>query len=76
VQDPEGRLFRKVKAFTNFYLDPENAKLVMRIGYVPLPTLTLHSAQSRFKRTMTGSAFGETGSVTGVNQAGLQQRAR
>ena len=66
----------EVKAFTDFYLDPENANLVMQVGYVPLPTLTLRSAQSRFNRNMTGSVFGGTGSVLGVNQAGLHGRAQ
>ncbi len=66
----------EVKAFTDFYLDPENANLVIQVGYVPLPTLTLCSAQSRVNRSMTGSMFGGTGSVLGVNQVGLHERAQ
>jgi phosphate transport system substrate-binding protein len=64
----------EVKAFTDFYLEPENASLVIQVGYVPLPTLTLRAALSRFSRGMTGSAFGGIGSVLGVNQTGLHQR--
>jgi phosphate transport system substrate-binding protein len=66
----------EVKAFTDFYLEPENASLVIQVGYVSLPTLTLRTASSRFNRGMTGSVFGGTGSVLGVNQGGLQERAR
>jgi phosphate transport system substrate-binding protein len=66
----------EVKAFTDLYLDPQSADLLMRVGYVPLPTLTLRSAQSRFKRNMTGSMFGGTGSVLGVSQAGLHERGQ
>jgi phosphate transport system substrate-binding protein len=66
----------EVKAFTDFYLDPENADLLMQVGYVLLPTLTLRSAQSRFNRTMTGSMFGGTGSLLGVSQAGLHERGQ
>lgn len=64
----------EVKAFTDFYLEPENAGLVMQVGYVPLPTLTLHSARSRLNRGMTGSVFGGIGSVLGVIRAALHER--
>jgi phosphate transport system substrate-binding protein len=63
----------EVKALADFCLDPENANLIMHVGYVPLPTLTLRSAQSRFTKNMTGSMFGGTGSVLGVSQAGLDE---
>lgn len=61
----------EVKAFTNFYLAPENAKLVLQVGYVPLPTITLRAANSRFNKGMTGTEFGGRGSVIGVEQEGL-----
>jgi phosphate transport system substrate-binding protein len=64
----------EVKAFTNFYLEPENANLVMQVGYVPLPTLTLLSASARFNRSITGSILGGTGSVLGVSRAALHER--
>jgi phosphate transport system substrate-binding protein len=64
----------EVKAFTNFYLEPENAGLVMQVGYVPLPTLTLRTASSRFNKGITGSVLGGTGSVLGVSRAALHER--
>lgn len=63
-----------VKAFTNFYLEPDNASLVMRVGYVPLPTLTLRTVSSRFNRGITGSVLEGTGSVLGVSRAALHER--
>lgn len=65
---------REVKAFTNFYLSPENAKLVLQVGYVPLPDLTLRAANSRFNRGMTGSVFEGTGSAIGLGQQELQEK--
>ncbi len=61
----------EVKAFTNFYLAPENAKLVLQVGYVPLPSITLRAATSRFNKGRTGTAFGGRGSVVGVGQENL-----
>lgn len=61
----------EVKAFTNFYLAPENAKLVIQVGYVPLPNITLRAANSRFNKGRTGTAFEGRGSVIGVGQAEL-----
>jgi phosphate transport system substrate-binding protein len=64
----------EIKAFTQFYLAPEHAALVLQVGYVPLPNLTLRAASSRFNKGVTGSAFGGSGSVLGISQAGLQER--
>ena len=61
----------EVKAFTNFYLEPENSKLVLSVGYVPLPNIALQSAKSRFNRGQTGTTFGGKGSVVGVQQKEL-----
>lgn len=61
----------EVKAFTNFYLAPENAKLGLQVGYVPLPNITLRAASSRFNKGMTGTEFGGRGSVVGVGQQEL-----
>ena len=61
----------EVKAFTNFYLEPENSKLVLSVGYVPLPKIALQSAKSRFNRGQTGTIFGGKGSVVGVQQQEL-----
>ncbi|MUH00949.1 phosphate ABC transporter substrate-binding protein PstS family protein [Scytonema sp. UIC 10036] len=64
----------EVKAFTNFYLAPENANLVLQVGYVPLPNITLQAASSRFNNGITGSLLGGKGSVIGVGQKGLQEK--
>ena len=61
----------EVKAFTNFYLAPKNANLVMQVGYVPLPNITLRAANSRFNKGTTGTVFGGRGSVIGVGQQEL-----
>lgn len=61
----------KVRAFTRFYLAPENAGLVMQIGDVPLPTLSLRAARSHFDRVQTGTAFGGAGSLLGLRYGGL-----
>jgi phosphate transport system substrate-binding protein len=37
----------EVKAFTNFYLDPENANLVLQVGDVPLPIITWNNGGKR-----------------------------
>lgn len=58
----------EVKAFTNFYLAPENAKYAIQVGYVPLPNITLRAANSRFNKGMTGTVFGGKGAVVGVGQ--------
>jgi phosphate transport system substrate-binding protein len=64
----------EVRAFTDFYLAPENANLVLQVGYVPLPSITLRAASSRFNKGMTGSVFNGSGSVLGVGHAGLREQ--
>ncbi|MBD2776482.1 PstS family phosphate ABC transporter substrate-binding protein [Iningainema sp. BLCCT55] len=64
----------EVKAFTNFYVAPENANIVLQVGYVPLPNITLNSVSSRFRRGITGSVFGGSGSVIGVGQKAIQEK--
>lgn len=64
----------EVKAFTNFYLAPENAKLVIQVGYVPLPNITLRAANTRFNKGTTGTNFGGRGSVIGIRQENIQQK--
>ena len=61
----------EVKAFTRFYLAPENAALVMKVGNVPLPTLSLRTALSRLNRGLTGTMFGGAGSRIGLSHKGL-----
>jgi phosphate transport system substrate-binding protein len=58
----------EVKAFTRFYLAPENANLVIQVGDVPLPNITLKAGISRFERGETGTKFGGKGAVLGVGQ--------
>jgi phosphate transport system substrate-binding protein len=61
----------EVKAFTSFYLSPENANLVMQVGDVPLPNITLRAASSRFYRGETGTKFAGRGAVVGVSKEAL-----
>ncbi|MBW4506121.1 MAG: PstS family phosphate ABC transporter substrate-binding protein [Scytonematopsis contorta HA4267-MV1] len=61
----------EVKAFTNFYLTPENANLVLQVGDVPLPNITLRGAKSRLSQGRTGTVFGGRGSVIGVGRSEL-----
>jgi phosphate transport system substrate-binding protein len=55
-----------VQQFVEFYLDPENAEvLVEEVGYVPLPTEAYELALRNFQERHTGTAFGG-GSQVGV----------
>jgi phosphate transport system substrate-binding protein len=65
----------EVKAFIDFYLLPANAGLLLQVGNVPLPTITLRAARSRFHSGLTGTVFGGSGSVFGGAQPGLEKRA-
>jgi len=56
----------EVKAFTRFYLAPENTKYVTKVGYVPLPLTALTAQAARLEKGVTGSVLGGHGSVTGV----------
>jgi phosphate transport system substrate-binding protein len=61
----------EVRAFTSFYLDPENADLIIDVGDVPLPNITLRAAKARFDRGETGTKFAGEGAVLNVGQGGL-----
>jgi phosphate transport system substrate-binding protein len=55
-----------VRQFVEFYLDPENAELLVEeVGYVPLPTEAYELAQRNFDERHTGTAFAG-GSQVGV----------
>jgi phosphate transport system substrate-binding protein len=56
----------EANAFARFCVDPENARYVREVGYVPLPPVTLLAAGRRLDKGMTGSIFGGRGSVVGV----------
>jgi phosphate transport system substrate-binding protein len=56
----------EARAFAEFYISPDNAAQVERIGYVPLSTATLLSVARRLDQNVTGSIFGGRGSVLGV----------
>lgn len=64
----------EVKAFTEFYLAPENAKLIEQVGYVPLPNNTLEVVLARFEKGTTGSVFGGEGSQTGIKLEDLLRK--
>ncbi len=57
---------REAKAFASFYVDPDNAGLVEKTGYVPLPISASLSAGRRLESNLAGSIFGGRGSVLGV----------
>ncbi|WP_207714367.1 hypothetical protein [Scytonema sp. UIC 10036] len=61
----------EVQAFTNFYVSPENANLMLQVGYIPLPNITFRAIRSRFNQGVSGSVFGGSGSVIGVSQKGI-----
>jgi phosphate transport system substrate-binding protein len=62
-----------VRQFVEFYLDPENAELLVEeVGYVPLPTQAYELAQRNFEERYTGTAFGG-GSQVGVAVEDLLQ---
>jgi len=56
----------EVLALADEYVGPDNAARVREIGYVPLPTATLLSVGRRLHEGVTGSIFGNRGSVLGV----------
>jgi phosphate transport system substrate-binding protein len=61
----------EVKAFTNFYLSPENADLIVQVGDVPLPNITLQAASGRFNRGEIGTKFDGKGAVLDVGKEAL-----
>ncbi|MBW4553057.1 MAG: PstS family phosphate ABC transporter substrate-binding protein [Aphanocapsa sp. GSE-SYN-MK-11-07L] len=61
----------EVQAFTNFYLSPDNANLVIQVGDVPLPNITLRAASSRFARGQTGTKFAGSGAEVGIGKEAL-----
>ncbi len=64
----------EVQAFVRFYLDPANARaLVREVGYVPLPDKAYQLALERFEKRLTGSVFAG-GSQVGVSLEDLLQR--
>ncbi|MCE3249742.1 MAG: phosphate binding protein, partial [Geminicoccaceae bacterium] len=62
-----------VQQFVEFYLNPENAELLVEeVGYVPLPSEAYEIAQRNFEERHTGTAFGG-GSRVGVAVEDLLQ---
>jgi phosphate transport system substrate-binding protein len=65
-----------VRQFIEFYLDPDNAELLVEeVGYVPLPTEAYELAQRNFEERHTGTAFGG-GSQVGVAVEDLLEAER
>ena len=65
-----------VQEFVEFYLDPENAELLVEeVGFVPLPTEAYGLAQRNFDERHTGTAFAG-GSQVGVAVEDLLQAER
>ncbi len=67
---------QEVKAFTHFYLAPENSKYVTTIGYVPMPNSALAAQAARFEKGVTGSSLGGHGSVIGVSRYAFDEDER
>lgn len=65
-----------VHALARSYVDPENAKSVQEVGYVPLPTATLLATGRRLDSGMAGSIFGGQGSVLGLTAASFEDEDR
>ncbi len=56
----------EVREFVEFYLDPQHAKWVREVGYVPLPEKAYELALESFRKRVTGTAFAG-GSQVGVS---------
>jgi phosphate transport system substrate-binding protein len=66
----------EVNRFARYYLSPDNAVTVQRIGYVPLPTASLLSISRHLDKNLTGTIFGGQGSVVGVTTAAFEDDDR
>jgi phosphate transport system substrate-binding protein len=65
----------EVQAFVRFYLDPANARtLVREVGYIPLPDQVYQLAFERFEQRTLGSIFAGAGSQVGVTLEELLQK--
>ncbi|MCM8786951.1 MAG: PstS family phosphate ABC transporter substrate-binding protein [Candidatus Omnitrophica bacterium] len=60
----------EVKKFVEFYLK-EAKKLVVEVGYIPLPDEAYKAALERFQKGITGSVFGGKGAKVGVKMEEL-----
>jgi phosphate transport system substrate-binding protein len=58
----------QVKAFTQFFIAPDEEKFITEAGFVPLPTEILPKVQARFDNRTIGTMFGG-GSDVGVDLA-------
>jgi phosphate transport system substrate-binding protein len=56
----------EVNALARSYLSPENAAVVQRLGYVPLPTAALLLISRHLDAKRTGTILGGRGSVVGL----------
>jgi phosphate transport system substrate-binding protein len=56
----------EVNALARFYVSPDNAVSVQRIGYVPLPTAALLSISRHLDKNLTGAILGGRGAVVGL----------
>lgn len=57
----------EVNALARFYLSPENAAVVQRLGFVPLPTAALLLISRHLDANLTGPMLGGRGSVVGLS---------
>ncbi len=47
-----------IRAFVEFFLNPDNRNLISETGYIPFPDSIYALAQAKFSGGMTGAAFG------------------
>lgn len=65
----------EVEAFIRFYLDPQNAKTLIReVGYIPLTDEAYKLALERFQKRVTGTLFGGKGAQPGIKLEELLKR--
>ncbi|AFY82388.1 PstS family phosphate ABC transporter substrate-binding protein [Oscillatoria acuminata] len=55
-----------VKAFVEFYLNPEHQYLISEVGYVPLPESVMTVVRKRYQQGKVGSVF-KSGSTLNIN---------
>ena len=63
----------EIKAFTDFYLNPQNKKLVSEAGYIPMSDPVYTKVQARLNERKTGSLFEGVEIGTNIEQVLAKQ---
>ncbi len=56
---------QEVADFIHYYIE-QSSKLVLEVGYIPLPASAMHLVRKRFDERVAGSVFADGGAQTGV----------